>query len=148
MIWQRILFLAATVALGAGAWRAGGGMGLAFLGSGLGLWVLLYYTRLVTIMHRAAERPLGYVDSAVMLNAKLRPRLSLMHVIALTRSIGERLSEVGAEPEIYRWSDAGESHVTVEFENGRVARWNMVRPPTEPETTASAETAAASPHGA
>uniref|UniRef100_UPI003784B68A SDR family NAD(P)-dependent oxidoreductase n=1 Tax=Piscinibacter sp. TaxID=1903157 RepID=UPI003784B68A len=31
-------------------------------------------------------------DSAVMLNAKLKPGATLLHVIAMTRSIGERLS--------------------------------------------------------
>jgi hypothetical protein len=52
------------------------------------MWVLLYFTRLVQIMKRASKRPIGYVDSAVMLNAKLKTGLSLMHVIAMTQCLG------------------------------------------------------------
>ena len=36
------------------------------------VWVLLHFTRMMTILKRAANRPIGYVDSAVMLNAKLK----------------------------------------------------------------------------
>lgn len=128
MTWQRILTLIAAIALGAGAWRAGGWAGIALVGSALVLWFLLSYTRLITIMKRAADRPIGYVGSAVMLNVKLRPKLSLMHVVGMTRSIGERLSPEGAEPEIYLWRDAGNSQVTCEFVGGRLVRWQLERP--------------------
>ena len=83
MKWQRILAILGAVALGAGAWRAGGWQGLALLGSGLMLWVMLYYTRLMTIMKRAVDRPIGYVGSAVMLNAKLKRGQPLLTVLAL-----------------------------------------------------------------
>lgn len=129
MTLRRILTLLAAIALGAGAWRAGGWAGLALLASGLVLWFLLYYTRVVNVMKRAADRPIGYVGSAVMLNAKLKPKLTLLHVVALTRSLGEPLSPEGAEPEVYRWRDPGESSVTAEFEGGKLARWQMQRPP-------------------
>ena len=92
------------------------------------MWLLLHFTRLMTVMRRAAERPIGYVGSAVMLNAKLKPKVNLMHVVALTRSLGERLSEEGQEPEIYRWTDGTDSHVTCEFVNGRLVKWTLVRP--------------------
>lgn len=137
MTWQRILTFMATIALGAMAWRAGGGAGLALLFSGLLLWFLLYYTRIMTIMKRAADRPIGYVGSAVMLNAKLKPRMPLLNVIALTRSLGERLSAEGAEPEVYRWRDPGDSHVTTEFEGGRLLRWQLQRPPVPSEPDAA-----------
>ncbi len=133
-----MLTLLAAIALGAGAWRAGGWAGLALLASGLLLWFLLYYTRLITIMKRAADRPIGYVDSAVMLNARLKAGLPLLSVVALTRSLGQRLSAEGAEPELYRWRDPGESQVTAEFEGGRLARWRLERP---------AESAAPAPAG-
>ena len=128
MTWQRILTLIAAIALGAGAWRAGGWAGIALVGSALVLWFLLSYTRLITIMKRAADRPIGYVGSAVMLKVKLRPKLSLMHVVGMTRSIGERLSPEGAEPEIYLWRDPGNSKVTCEFVGGRLVRWQLERP--------------------
>ena len=128
MTWQRILTLVIAVALGAGAWRAGGWAGLALAGSALVLWFLLYYTRLIQVMKRAADRPVGYVGSAVMLNAKLKPSKSLLHVIAMTRSLGQTLSPQGAEPEVYRWTDPGGSHVTADFEGGKLVRWRLERP--------------------
>ena len=128
MTWKRILTLVFAIALGAGAWRAGGWAGVALAVSGLVLWFLLHYTRLINVMKRAADRPIGYVDSAVMLNAKLKPGSALLHVLALTRSMGERLSPEGAEPEVYRWTDAGGSQVTAEFEGGKLARWRLDRP--------------------
>ena len=128
MNWQRILIIAAAIALGAGAWRAGGWAGIALLGTGLMLWFLLYYTRIMTVMKRAAERPVGYVGSAVMLHTKLRPKVNLLHVVALTRSLGQRLSNEGEEPEIYLWRDPGGAQVTCEFTGGRLVRWNFERP--------------------
>ena len=125
---RRILTALVAVLLGALAWRTGGWAGLALAGSALVLWFLLYYTRLINVMKRAADRPIGYVDSAVMLNAKLKPRSALLHVIALTRSLGERLSPEGAEPEVYRWTDAGGSQVTAEFRGGKLAGWRLDRP--------------------
>ena len=69
----------------------------------------------------AAARPLGYVDSAVMLNARLRPRLPLLHVVAMTGALGERV-EPASQPqaEAWRWRDGGGSSVTVEFVHGRL----------------------------
>ena len=138
MTTQRILTLVVAIALGAGAWRAGGWAGVALLASGLVLWLMLNYTRLLTIMKRAADRPIGYVGSAVMLNAKLKPRMALLHVVGLTRALGERLSPEGTEPEVYRWRDPGDSHVTAEFEGGRLARWRLERP-AEPAGPADGE---------
>lgn len=132
MNWQRWLVIAGAVALGAGAWRAGGWPGLALLASGLVLWALLYYHRIVTVMKRAADRPLGHVDSAVMFNARLHAGQNLLHVVALTRSLGERLTEPGADPETYRWLDPGQSSVTAEFHHGRLVRWQLQRPDSHP----------------
>ena len=126
---RSLLTLAGAVALGALSWRAGGWQGIAVMASALLLWFLLYYTRLLTVMKRAADRPIGYVGSAVMLNIKLKAGQPLLHVVALTRALGQRLSEEGAEPEVYRWTDPGGSHVTAEFVGGRLKAWQMVRPP-------------------
>ena len=140
MTWQRILTLIFAVALGAGAWRAGGWAGLALAGSALVLWFMLSYTRLISVMRRAADQPVGYVGSAVMLNAKLKPRQTLLHVTAMTRSLGEPLSPEGVEPGIYRWTDPGGSQVTAEFVGGKLTGWRLERPepPNEDVTTAPA----------
>lgn len=129
MTWQkRLITLLLAVALGAGAWRAAGWAGVALLISGLVLWLLLYYTRLMQVMRRAAERPIGYVDSAVMLNARLQRGKSLLHVMALTRSMGESLTPPDAQPQVLCWRDAGDSRVVAEFVQGRLHAWWLERP--------------------
>ncbi|MBQ0133225.1 MAG: glycerate kinase [Comamonas sp.] len=105
-----------------------GWKGVAAIGGGIVMWVLLHFTRLMTVMRRASQRPIGYVGSAVMLNAKLKPKVNLMHVVAMTRSLGERLSQDGQDPEIYRWTDGSHSHVTCEFVQGRLVKWALERP--------------------
>lgn len=111
------------------AGRQYGWPGVAAVGGGLVMWLLLHLTRLMTVMKRAADRPLGWVASAVMFNAKLRPGVNLVHVIALTRSLGERLSAEGEEPERFRWTDSGGSSVTVTLRGGKVLAWELQRPP-------------------
>ena len=128
MNFQRYLVPIGTVGLTAWAWQTLGWMGIALVVTGGVMWLLLHFTRLVQIMKRASKRPIGFVDSAVMLNAKLRPGRPLLDVIAQTRSLGERLSAEGAEPEVYRWRDAGGSSVSCEFEGGKLRRWQLERP--------------------
>jgi len=113
------------------AWQAQGWAGVALVGGGVVMWGLLHFTRMLTVLKRAADRPKGYVDSAVMLNAKLRTGVNLLHVMALTRSLGEPMSPEGASPEVYRWADNGGSHVTAEFVGGRLKQWSLHRPPTD-----------------
>ena len=97
------------------------------------MWALLHFTRLMNVMKKAANRPMGYVGSAVMLNARLKPGVNLMHVMAMTQSLGERLSAENAQPEVYRWTDGTQSHVTCEFANGRLQKWTLERPQAEAE---------------
>jgi hypothetical protein len=92
------------------------------------MWILLHFTRMVTVLSRAANRPVGHVGSAVMLNAKLKKGVNLMHVIAMTKSLGERLSAENAQPEIFKWTDEGESFVTCTFKDGKLIQWDMTRP--------------------
>ena len=92
------------------------------------MWTLLHFTRLVQTMKRASQRPIGFVDSAVMLNAKLKTGMNLMHVIAMTKSLGERLSAENVQPEVYKWTDEGASFVTCTFKDGKLTEWAMTRP--------------------
>ncbi len=96
MNWQRILVPLAGAALVAFAYRSFGWPGVALVAGGMLMWVLLHFTRLTQVLKRAADRPIGYVGSAVMLNAKLRPNLTLLHVIGLARALGEQLSPTRA----------------------------------------------------
>jgi len=112
-------------------YRAYGWPGLAAVTGGLVMWLLLHVTRLMTVFKRASSRPIGFVDSAVMLNAKLKAGVTLMHVLAMTRSLGERLTPEGEEPEQYRWTDASDSSVTASFRRGRLREWTLQRPGAE-----------------
>ena len=133
MNWQKIFVPVAGVVLVAAAWRSYGWPGVAVVAGGIVMWVLLHFTRLMTVLKRASDRPVGYVGSAVMMNAKLRPGVTLMHVIAMTRSLGELQSPKDIQPEIYRWTDGTDSHVTCEFKDGKLVKWAMVRPEQPPE---------------
>ena len=116
---------AALVAL---AYRSYGWAGVAVVLTAIVMWALLHFNRLLQVLKRAANRPVGYVDSAVMLNAKLRPGATLLHVVAMTRALGELLSAKDAQPEVFRWTDGTRSHVTCEFVGGKLLKWGLVRP--------------------
>ncbi len=117
------------VLLVAFAYQRFGWGGVAIALGALVMWMLLHFTRMMAVMRRAAGRPIGYVDSAVMLNAKLKTGMTLLHVVAMTRAFGKLLSVKDQQPEVFRWADNGESHVTCEFLAGKLATWDMVRPP-------------------
>ena len=133
MNFQRILVPVAGAALVAFAWRAYGWQGVALVLGGIVMWVMLHFTRMTQLLKRAADQPVGYVGSAVMLNAKLRPNLTLLHVIGLTRALGEQLSPKDEQPEVYRWTDGTDSHVTCEFVQGKLVKWTLERPAAAPE---------------
>ena len=127
------------------AWHTQGWPGLALVGGGVVMWGLLHITRMVTVLQRAARQPVGWVASAVMLNAKLHPGLPLLHVLTLTRALGERVSAEGADPEVFRWTDGGGASVRAEFAQGKLVVWALTRlpapqpnPPHEPPPGAHA----------
>jgi hypothetical protein len=103
-------------------------MGVAMVVTGGVMWLLLYFTRLVHIMKRASNRPIGFVDSAVMLNAKLKTGVSLMHVIAMTRALGQAETEKGLQPEVFSWRDGSQSVVRCVFVQGQLQSWTLDRP--------------------
>jgi hypothetical protein len=128
MNFQRILIPVAGVALVAAAYRAYGWAGVALATGALVMWLLLHFNRVIQVLKRAADQPVGYVGSAVMLNAKLRPGATLLHVVAMTKALGSLQSPKDSQPELYRWTDGTQSHVTCEFYNGRLKKWDLVRP--------------------
>ena len=75
---------------------------MAAVATGLVMWMPLHFTRMMRVLKRAARRPIGHVDSAVMLNTRLKPGLSLLHVVAMTRALGQRQSEKDVQPEVFR----------------------------------------------
>lgn len=128
MNFQKILIPVAGVAAMALAYRQYGWLGVAAVVTGLVMWLLLHFTRMMAVLKRAADRPIGYVGSAVMLNAKLKPGVTLMHVVAMTRALGQLQSEKGAQPEVFRWTDGTQSHVTCTFVGGKLTHHELFRP--------------------
>ena len=116
---------ALSLAALAAGWFAYGPRGVALAVTVIAFWLLLQFNRLVRVMRTAADSPVGRVDSAVMLQAKLHPGLTMAKVIALTKSLGRRVDENG---DVYTWTDDGGAAVTVTFANGRCARWALTRP--------------------
>lgn len=129
MNFQRIALPILGVVLVAAAWRAYGWPGVGLAAGGIVMFLLLHFTRMMKVLQRAANRPVGYCDSAVMLNAKLRAGVNLLHVVAMTRALGEQLSPADQQPEVFRWTDGTASHVTCEFSQGKLVKWDLVRPP-------------------
>jgi hypothetical protein len=139
MNFSKILIPVGVIVFVAGAWHQYKWPGVAVATGAVVMWILLHFTRMVTVLSRASNRPVGHVDSAVMLNVKLRKGVNLMHVIAMTKSLGVRLSEENAQPEIFKWTDPGDSFVICTFKAGKLQTWDMTRPQQEEpeESTAS-----------
>ena len=101
-------------------WQGYGIKGIALGVTLIVFWLILQFNRSLRVMRNAGSAPVGHVDSAVMLNAKLREGLQMLQVLALTKSLGRR---VDSDREIYEWADEGGSKVVVTFTNGRCQRW-------------------------
>ena len=131
------------------AYRSYGWAGVALVGGAIVMFLLMHFNRTMQVLKRAADRPIGTVASAVMLNAKLKPKVTLLHVIAMTRALGELRSPKDTQPELFRWTDAGGSWVDVSFAGGKVTEWTLVRPQAiEDEAAAGAPSADAVKPGA
>nr|MDP2191005.1 glycerate kinase [Rhodoferax sp.] len=128
MPFKKFLIPAGGLFLVAYAYYAYGWPGLAIALGALVMWLLLHFTRMMQVLKRAAKHPIGYVGSAVMLNAKLQPGVTLLHVVAMTKALGELQSPKDSQPELYRWTDGTQSHVTGEFHGGKLKKWVLVRP--------------------
>jgi hypothetical protein len=87
-------------------------------------WLLLQFSRSLRVLKHAAQRPVGTVDSAVMLHSKLKAGMTLMQVLQITRSLGTRLEE---SPERWGWADAGGARVMLEFDAGKLRHWALER---------------------
>ena len=122
--------LAAVLAFA--SWRAYGLPGLAMAFSVIVFWLLLQFNRAVRVMKNAAGEPVGAIANAVMFNAGLRKGMTMLQIVAKTKSLGRRVDGGGDD---WVWSDAGESRVTLHFEAGRLVRWKLERPPEEAAPT-------------
>ena len=114
----------AAVAVVAG-WYSYRWPGVALAASVIVFWLLIQFNRSLKVLRNAGSAPIGHIDSAVMLNAKLQAGMPMIKVVALTRSLGRRVSE---EPERWAWADAGGSEVVVGFDKGICKSWVLNRP--------------------
>ncbi len=125
---QKILVPIAALTAVVLAYRSYSWAGVAAVATVLVFWILLHFSRMMQVLKRAAARPMGYVDSAVMLNAKLKPGATLLHVVAMTRALGALQSAKGEQPEVFRWTDGSQSHVTCTFVGGKLSHYALFRP--------------------
>jgi hypothetical protein len=125
---KTVLLWVAGATLIAAAYRAYEWKGVALVITGLIFWLMLHFTRLVQALKRAADRPVGYIGSAVMMSVKLKTGLSLLHVVAMTKSLGVLQTGKDTQPEVFRWTDNGKSYVDCTFVAGKLAGWQLVRP--------------------
>ena len=112
---------AAAIAAGYLAW---GWRGVVLAVTVIVFWLLLQFSRALRVLRTAGNAPVGHVDSAVMLNVKLRAGMRLPQILALTRSLGHRLAD---DPETFEWRDVGGDAVRVELRDGRSTRWTLQR---------------------
>jgi hypothetical protein len=88
-------------------------------------WLLLQFSRSLRVLRDASGRPVGSVDNAVMLQARVQPGMRLVDVLKLTKSLGTR---VGDEPaEAFVWRDAAGDEVRIELRGGQVSGVTLTR---------------------
>jgi hypothetical protein len=122
-------------------WFQWGWQGVILAISVIVFWLLLQFSRVMRVMRQASGAPIGHVDSAVMLNAKLREGMRLMEIIPLTRSLGQAVEGEPVAPETYTWTDTSGACVRVQLVGGRLRQWSLERPA---ESAGAAPVAAAS----
>jgi hypothetical protein len=98
--------------------------GVALAVSMVVFWLLLQFSRALRVMRMAAGRPVGAIDNAVMLHARLKPGMRLLDILPLTRSLGQKVAD---EPETFVWTDAGGDRVRVELRGGRCTAYALER---------------------
>jgi hypothetical protein len=118
---------AAALAFG---WMKFGWQGVVLALTVVVFWLLLQFSRALRVMKQAAAAPIGQVTSAVMLNTKLRSGMTMMQVLPLTRSLGQRIDAqaAGHQTESWRWADQGGSYVTLTLVRGKLDHWHLHRP--------------------
>ena len=134
-------WLLAATALVAG-WFSYGWAGVALAITVTVFWLLLQFSRAVRVMREAGKRPLGRIGSAVMLQSRLKPGMTMLDVIGKTRSLGLKQGE---GDDVWRWLDEGEVSLTLHFVAGKLQRWEMERPDGAPPGDAAPQVGALPP---
>ena len=116
-----------------------GWQGLVLAVTAVAFWLLLQISQVMRVMRGASSKPVGHVDSAVMLHAKLHQGMRMLDVVKLTRSLGRQVTD----PDVFAWSDTAGSRVIATFAGGRLRSWELERPddssPAAPEKNTARE---------
>ena len=123
----RVAIIFCLAVIGWMGYRAYGWPGIALVVGGMVMWMLLNMTRMLLVLRRAAQRPVGTVASAVMLHARLARGMPLLQVLALTRSLGQRQGATEGDPESYHWTDGSGAQVQCTFAHGKLLQWELLR---------------------
>ena len=110
------------------AWYQYGWQGVILAISVIVFWLLLQFSRAIRAMKNAGGAPIGHVGSAVMLNSRLKAGMTLLQIIGLTKSLGQRVGDEGVEPERWVWADDGGVSVTLALQGGKLVSWELQRP--------------------
>jgi len=95
-------------------------------------WLLLQFSRALRVLRNAGRAPVGRIDSAVMLAARLQRGQRLPQILALTRSLGTRAGGEHDGREVFEWRDAGDDVVRAELVRGRLVHWQLLRAAASP----------------
>lgn len=136
---QSLNGLLAGCAIVAG-WWAYGWQGIVFAISLIVFWMLMQFNRAARAMQKAGLRPVGHIDSVVMLQARLAHGMQLAEVIALAGSLGRKFSD----HDEWQWTDAAGHEIVLTFRRGRLIRWAVARNEAPPEI--DPDTDAPQPH--
>lgn len=107
------------------AWQAYGLHGLAFAASAIVFWLLLTFNRAIRVMRNAGQAPVGEIENAVMFHAGLARGMTMLQVLAKTKSLGRK---VAGSDDDWRWGDAAGAGVVLHFEQARLVSWRIERP--------------------
>ena len=107
------------------AWQAYGWHGLAFAASAIVFWLLLTFNRAIRVMRNAGRAPVGRIPSAVMFHAGLARGMTMLQIVAKTKSLGRK---VPGSDDDWCWSDEGDASVFLHLERGRLVSWRIERP--------------------
>lgn len=123
---QKILIPIAIIGGAVLAFRSYGWAGFAAVATLIVFGILLHFSRMIQVLKSATNRPIDYVDSAVMLSAKLKPGTT--HVVAITRALGLLTSVKGRQPEVVQWKDGSQLVMTCTFVDGKLSHHVLYRP--------------------
>ena len=100
-------------------------------------WLLLQFGRDQRVMKNATDKPVGHVASAVMFQTKLLRQMTMLQVVGLTKSLGQKvgglaeLDQTNTGNDVWRWSDEAGDSVVLTFTKGKLTTWELQRAQTD-----------------